>query len=125
MKKETPKFYYSLEIEELDKGKHIGRVNSYCIDKSYNYVEGDRLFTIGVGIKDSIDRRKGFATEAWILFIEYALKNSIDEIYTQTWSGNYPVCGLMKKIGLKNKEDKEYRFSLCEINHTRHSNNLY
>ncbi|MGI6787164.1 MAG: GNAT family N-acetyltransferase [Acholeplasmataceae bacterium] len=111
LKRERPKFYYSLEIEELCEGKHIGRVNSYSIDKNYNYVDDDGLFTIGIGIKDLIDRRKGFATEAWILFIEYALENGIEEIYTQTWSGNFPVHGLINKIGFEHVHTKKgYHF---------------
>lgn len=107
----TPKFYYSLEIESLKEGKHIGRVNSYYIDNKYNYVKCDGFFTIGIGIKDPIDRRQGFATEAWILFIDYALKNGIDNIYTQTWSGNDLVLGLIRKIGFEHVNTKKgYQF---------------
>lgn len=100
-KEEISDFYYSLEIETLDTGKHIGGINSYYIDKNYNYIKHGSNFTIGIGINNPNDRKKGYATEAWVLFINYALKEGIKEIYTQTWSGNYPVIALMKKIGFE------------------------
>jgi RimJ/RimL family protein N-acetyltransferase len=35
------------------------------------------------------------------LFIRYALESGAEEIYTQTWAGNYPVLGLMEKVGFE------------------------
>ncbi|HAW71111.1 MAG TPA: hypothetical protein DCX37_08030, partial [Firmicutes bacterium] len=57
--------------------------------------------TIGVDIPDLSARRKGYATAAWDLFIQYMISNGIKDIYTQTWSGNERVLGLMKKIGFE------------------------
>jgi RimJ/RimL family protein N-acetyltransferase len=48
-----------------------------------------------------MDRRRGYGTEAWLLFIRYALESGAEEIYTQTWAGNYPVLGLMEKVGFE------------------------
>lgn len=33
------------------------------------------------------------------VYIKYLLDNGIEEIYTQIWSGNYRVIGLMEKVG--------------------------
>ena len=57
-KEEISDFYYSLEIETLDTGKHIGGINSYYIDKNYNYIKYGSNFTIGIGIIDPNDRKK-------------------------------------------------------------------
>ena len=78
---------------------HIGWVNSYFIDEKFEYTHEHKLKAIGIDIPELSARRNGFGTEAWILFIKYLKENGINEIYTQTWSGNYPVLGLIKKIG--------------------------
>ncbi|HAH96673.1 MAG TPA: hypothetical protein DD782_12325 [Firmicutes bacterium] len=81
--------------------KHIGWCNAYTIDDHYQYTKGDGHCTIGVDIPDLSARRKGYATAAWDLFIQYMISNGIKDIYTQTWSGNERVLGLMKKIGFE------------------------
>ena len=81
--------------------KHIGWINAYHIDNDYCYTSDDGKFTIGIVIADLGSRRKGYATEAWNLYIKYALDSGIEDIYTQTWSGNTRVIGLMKKLGFE------------------------
>jgi len=98
--KETS-FYHRLEIEVIKTGEHIGSVNSYYIDDDFNYTRGDGNFTIGIDIIKPTNRRQGCGTEAWLLYIRYALKHGFEEVYTQTWSGNYPVLALMEKIGFE------------------------
>ncbi len=83
--------------------KHIGWCNAYLIDNYYRYSEGVGKWTLGISIPDLASRRKGYASAAWTLYIQYLLGQGIKEIYTQTWSGNERVIGLMKKLG----------FSLC------------
>lgn len=81
--------------------KHIGWCNAYRIDEAYEYTCGDGFCTVGIGIPDLQSRRKGYATHAWMLFIAYMLETGIKDIYTQTWSGNTRVMGLMQKIGFE------------------------
>ena len=57
--------------------------------------------TIGIDIPTLAARRKGYAAAAWDLFIQYLLSNGIEEMYTQTWSGNERVLGLIYKVGFE------------------------
>lgn len=98
---EKKKLYSRLEIVTSNENKHIGWVNSYIIDDNYKFNSQGKHFTIGIGIPDLAFRRKGYSTEAWILFIDYVGNNGILDIYTQTWSGNYRVIGLMEKLGFR------------------------
>lgn len=81
--------------------KHIGWMNSYKIDDNYRFTRGQGHCAIGIDIPDMSSRRKGYATASWDLFIQYLLSNGIEDIYTQTWSGNERVMGLMKKLGFE------------------------
>ena len=99
--KEIPVFFYRLQVEVLDTNKHIGSVSSYYIDDNYKYTNDSGRLTIGIDIYSIEDRGCGFGTEAWILYIDYIIKKEFYEIYTQTWSGNYPSQGLMKKLGFE------------------------
>lgn len=96
--------------------KHIGWVNSYYIDDNYCYTKNRGKLTIGIDIPDLSSRRKGYATEAWCLFIKYLLDNGIEEIYTQTWSGNIRVIGLMEKLGfVECNREKDFRLVRGEL----------
>lgn len=94
-------FFYSLEIDVLETLEHVGRVNSYYIDENYKYTKKVGNLTIGIDIFNPQHRKQGFATEAWVLYIDYAMKKGFNKIYTQTWSENYPVFALMKKVGFE------------------------
>lgn len=91
--------------------KHIGWINAYNIDDSYIYTKGNGYCTIGIDIPDLSSRGKGYATASWDLFIQYLLRNGIGDIYTQTWSGNERVIGLIKKIGFE-ECNREYEFRI-------------
>lgn len=94
------RFRYGFQICLNDENKkHIGWVSAYCMDGNYFYTEEDGKLAIGINIPDLGSRRKGYATEAWCLYIKYLLDKGIKDIYTQTWSGNFRVIGLMEKIG--------------------------
>ncbi|WP_426351295.1 GNAT family N-acetyltransferase [Alloiococcus sp. CFN-8] len=90
----------TFEISINNKEKtHIGGCGSYNIDDNYCYTKGDGKCTIGVAICSVNARRKGYATSALKLFIYYLKSKGINEIYTQTWSGNYRMIGLAEKLG--------------------------
>jgi RimJ/RimL family protein N-acetyltransferase len=91
--------------------KHIGWINAYNIDANYHYITGDGYCTIGIDIPDLPSRGKGYATASWDLFIQYLLSNGVGDIYTQTWSGNERVLGLMEKIGFE-ECNREYGFRI-------------
>ncbi len=85
-----------------DEGKkHIGWCNSYEISDNFEYTHQGGHCTIGIAIPDLDARHKGYATAAWDLFLYYLLDNGIKEIYTQTWSGNVRVIGLIHKVGFE------------------------
>ncbi|PKK39000.1 hypothetical protein ABB02_01814 [Clostridiaceae bacterium JG1575] len=95
------------EIEILATKEHIGRVNTYTIDENYDYSRKGTHWTIGIDIYDPSNRKQGYGTEAWWLYIRFLLENGPDDIYTQTWSGNYPVLALMQKLGFELIHTKE------------------
>jgi RimJ/RimL family protein N-acetyltransferase len=91
---ETRRYF---EICLLD-GEHIGKVSSYYID------EEKTKLAIGIDIPPVCHRGKGYGYEAYALFIKYLKDNGINEIYTQTWSGNTPMIKMAEKIGFREVE---------------------
>jgi len=92
---DPPPVYKMLELDTAG-GRHIGGVNRYYID------DDKHLLAVGIGIPPQDARRSGHGTNALVLWIAYHFANSnVDEIYTQTWAGNYPMIGLAKKIGFE------------------------
>ena len=90
-----PDVYSVLELE-TDDGWHIGGVNRYFIDDDKD------LIAVGIDIPPLEARRKGYGKNAFILWIAYQFANSdVDEIYTQTWSGNYPMIKLAESLGFE------------------------
>ncbi len=100
--KEEGRFRWSFEIcINDDHRKHIGWCNVYRIDEDYQYTKAEGHCTIGINIADTSSLRKGYGTAAWTLLMEYLFQKGIHEIYTQTWSGNERVLGLMTKLGFE------------------------
>ncbi len=97
---DRPRWGFQISINDEEK-RHIGWCNAYKIGDRYKYTSGDGHVTIGIVIPDLTARQKGYATAAWDLFIQYFLRQGIDGIYTQTWSGNERVLGLMAKFGFE------------------------
>jgi len=90
-----PKVYGGLELD-TDEGRHIGSVSRYfdCGDKN--------AVCVGIDIPPVDARNKGYGKNALILWMAYIFENmDIEEIYTQTWSGNYPMVKLAEKIGFE------------------------
>jgi len=94
---------YRFEIE-LD-GKHIDWVGSY---RDLGYIENpDNLPAIGITIPSVSHRRNGNGTKALIQFIDYWKNLGYTQLYTQTWSGNYPMIKLAEKLGFREIFRKE------------------
>lgn len=91
----------SKEIEIINTGEHIGKINSYSIDENYVYTKENKKLTIGIDIFNPANRKQGYATEAWLLHINWLLDNDQENIYTQTWSGNFPALALFRKLGFE------------------------
>ncbi len=96
---------WSLEVDTAA-GKHIGCVNAYLINSSYEWVEkadmkgGEQVYvTVGIEINESSCWNHGFGTQALVAFIRYLLENGHDEICTQTWSGNVRMIRCAEKLG--------------------------
>jgi len=101
--KDDNEFRWGFEIDTKD-GIHIGSVNSYLNDKEYNWKpasEGGCLHTIGIDICESSYWHKGYGTQAFTAFIKYHFSRGIMDIYTETWSGNYPMISLAEKVGFE------------------------
>lgn len=98
--KDDAKARMSFEICANDgKETHIGWCNCYYINEDHLYTRGAGKHAIGIDIPPLSARRKGYATAAWTLFIRYLIEHGAQEIYTQTWSGNERVIGLIHKLG--------------------------
>lgn len=83
-------------------GKHIGWVCSYLIDANYEWI-GEAKQTahhaVGIDICEPQAWGKGIGTNALRAFIHYCFENGVDEIYTQTWSGNIRMIRCAEKLG--------------------------
>jgi RimJ/RimL family protein N-acetyltransferase len=80
---------------------HIGWVSCYLIDEQFHYTDQDGKCAIGIDIPDPNYRSKGYGKDAYLLFIHYLKVKGIEEIYTQTWSGNHPMINLAKSVGFE------------------------
>ena len=98
-----PGFRSFYEIATCD-DHHLGRINSYALDNSLKWKhwpkEGlpDKI-AIGIDICDSESWNKGLGSMAVTAFIGYLLQSGIQDIYTQTWSGNIRMIRCAEKIG--------------------------
>jgi RimJ/RimL family protein N-acetyltransferase len=86
---------------------HIGWCNCYLVDEEYRFSPVGTRHTIGIDIPPPSARRKGYATAAWMLFIQYLLTSGVKYVYTQTWSGNERVLGLIHKLGFREVDRKK------------------
>lgn len=100
-----PDHRLSLEIDTAD-GIHIGSVSAYCIDEDFDWcklkTEEDRRavnWAVGIEINESAYWSNGWGTRALTAFLKYHLEDGYTNLYTQTWSGNYRMVGLAKKLG--------------------------
>jgi len=90
-----PKVYGVVELD-ADEGWHIGWLNRYYIDDEKD------LIAVGINIPPISARGKGYGKNAFVLWIAYHFAYSdVEEIYTQTWSGNYPMIKLAESVGFE------------------------
>ncbi|HOP10425.1 MAG TPA: GNAT family protein [Oscillospiraceae bacterium] len=89
------------QIAEKCSGEYIGWVNSYRINEDFNAAKNGEMTAVGIDISALSARGKGYAKAALILFIRYLLEQGVNEIYTQTWSGNTRMIGLAQKLGFE------------------------
>ena len=96
-------------------GKHIGWVCSYLIDENYEWISKANQtahLAIGIDICEPEAWGKGVGANALRAFIHYCFENGVDEIYTQTWSGNLRMLGCAKKLGFV---ECNRNISACEV----------
>lgn len=91
---------YAFQLETLE-GRYIGWVSAYCIDDTFSYTEEDWHIAIGIDIPDMAARGKGYSYSALRAFIRYLRAHGIEEIYTQTWSGNARMIHIAQKLGFE------------------------
>lgn len=83
-------------------GKHIGWTSTYYIN------ENKDMLAIGIDIPNEDYRGKRLGEYALICFISYILEEEpLQNIYTQTWSGNGRMVRLALKLGFKEFERKK------------------
>ena len=85
-------------------GRHIGWVSSYCIDENYEWVgkikDGQTVHrAIGIDICEPDLCGMGIGTNALRAYINYFFENGVEELYTQTWSGNARMLRCAEKLG--------------------------
>lgn len=101
---------YSFQIEVKETSEYIGWISCYCIDDDYTYTDDEGRYTFGIDIPPKSCRGKGYGYEAFHAAIEYLVSHGMDEIYTQTWSGNVNMTMLANKLGFEEiRRKKDYR----------------
>lgn len=93
---------WKLEIEW--NGRHIGWVSSYHIGEDYKWVgeieAGQTAYrAIGADICEHDLWGNRLGSNALRAFINYFFENGVDELYTQTWSGNIRMIRCAEKLG--------------------------
>ena len=102
---DTIRYRFQIVIDNENQD-YIGWCSAYCIDEDCNYTEEDGLLAVGIDIPDSKARGKGYGVKALCMFIKYLLDKGIDDIYTQTWSGNERMVHIAEKIGFEEHRRK-------------------
>jgi RimJ/RimL family protein N-acetyltransferase len=97
---------HTWHIDTLE-GKHVGWVNYYHLN------EKERYALVGVALPEPEEWGKGYGTEAVCLVIDYLFREmGIDEVRTQTWTGNERMIRVAQKCGLRNAGLSPHRAAL-------------
>ena len=87
-------------------GRHIGWVSSYMMNKNYEWIGADTIQpgqtvhrAIGICICEPDAWGNGIGTSAFRAFMNYYFEDGVDELYTQTWSGNVRMLRCAEKLG--------------------------
>lgn len=102
--KERPEGVRRWKFEIEWNGKHVGWVSAYPIDDNYEWMDAikdDQPVRIAVGIDICKPDAwgNGIGTNALRAFMNYYFENGVDELFTQTWSGNTRMIRCAKKLG--------------------------
>lgn len=85
---------------ELDyEGLHIGVVSSYRVNEDFSFDMEGRHRCIGILICEPDFWGRGIGSKAYMAYIDYLFSRGIDELYTQTWSGNLRMVRLAQGLG--------------------------
>lgn len=98
---------YSFQMELKATGEYIGWISCYCIDDDYTYTDDEGKYAFGIDIPTEKYRGQGYGYEAFSAVIDYLSKHGMNEIYTQTWSGNERMIALAGKLGFKEVRRKK------------------
>ena len=98
------KLRWKFEIEW--NGRHIGWVSSYMMDENYEWISAGTIQSgqtvyraIGICICEPDVWGNCIGTNALRAFMNYYFENGLDELYTQTWSGNVRMLRCAEKLG--------------------------
>lgn len=96
------------KFEIVWNGRHIGWVSSYMMNENYEWVSADSIQpgqtvyrAIGIDICEPDVWGHGVGTNALCAFMNYYFENGVDELYTQTWSGNTRMIRCASKLGFE------------------------
>ncbi len=97
---DIPRWKFEIEWN----GRHIGWVSSYCIDENYEWIgsrkDGQTIYrAVGIDICEPDMQGKGVGTSALRAYMNYCFKGGVNELYTQTWSGNIRMIRCAEKLG--------------------------
>ena len=106
--KELPEDVTRWKFEIESNGVHIGWVSFYT---DLEWMENkEEIPAIGIAIPEETYRKNRVGTKALKSFMEYLKERGYKTIYTQTWSGNYPMLRVAEKLGFKEiARKKDYR----------------
>ena len=102
--KDCPDDAHRWKFEIEWNGRHIGWVSSYCIDENYKWVGKTEdcqtvYHAVGIDICEPDVWGNGIGTNILRTFMNYCFENGMNELYTQTWSGNARMLRCAEKLG--------------------------
>ncbi|MBU1143588.1 MAG: GNAT family N-acetyltransferase [Firmicutes bacterium] len=78
---------------------HIGWMNRYFINESFEYDSKGKQIAIGIVIVHAKYRHIGLGYDAYMAYMNFIKELGYTRVYTQTWSGNVPMVNLAHKTG--------------------------
>ena len=106
--KDLPDDVRRWKFEIVCNGRHIGWVSSYMMNERYEWIGADTIQpgqtvyrAIGIDICEPDVWGKGVGANALRAFMNYYFENGVDELYTQTWSGNVRMLRCAEKLGFE------------------------
>ena len=104
--RELPDDVHRWKFEIEWNGRHIGWVSSYMMNENYEWIgantiqPGQTVYrAIGIDICEPDLWGKGIGANVLRAFMNYYFASGVDELYTQTWSGNARMIRCAEKLG--------------------------